>query len=821
MKTTYYLRTLLTAIICLLTGFAAQAQDLKTFSGSVEQYPTTNFATSPINFSLSEVAAELGTDAATLGATLSEWLGKSKGTTDPNYLFLVKDGEKSDKYSTNLTGGFWITTEGAAAAYSDGTWYEDFFVSVEGDSLAFNVGQKPNALNGGDVAKATFVLEFNEKAVQFEITLTIKAKPEDLVIPEPATLKEDELNVVGEVEVTVEQYPRTGYDSDAVTIEIPDLAEKLGISVPILIQESLGDLLYCTAFDLDNVGKKDSVSNQSTAGAPGFWVTDIRVDGQATGECSANAYSQGDMFFVESFAFNADTNVLSFVLGQYPGNLKGDEHFFVNLYIIYGDKAYRVRVIFNVLVVPQGNGLADYTKVGESTVVVEQEPTDDYSTKVVVPDLETIAQALGCEVADIRMKAIDLDNNFASSTANNGGFWFNEEGNVCSWGAQAVMFIEPTNAPDGDTNLPDLTSFNVGQYPNVFNVGDEHTAFIHFFNGPEGDKYYSLGVTIKAIEPQKVEGDFENVRGISFTIQTLVSADAYGIDETWSIDLSVLENIIGTVDPKLYGLATDENAETTGSIYSDKYSCDPKPGFWLDAEGRVSTWSSSSPVGICYAGGTFQFFQYPGANNVGDVFKTQLFLVNTENNKMITFNISVAFVESIEKAEVVGEEDITIPVSAEGIDSEIDLSKAAEALGVSVADLTSDDNTYLRGLCDTGVYGEGKTCFDGLAFDQNGYYDIMSGVVFFTIDPESFVLNAFTEGVDVTEDFMMPVKFCFQIDNKQYIFNAKFVSEAIYAGISNVNAERGNAQVYDLSGRRVGKPVRGLYIKDGKKFIVK
>lgn len=44
-------------------------------------------------------------------------------------------------------------------------------------------------------------------------------------------------------------------------------------------------------------------------------------------------------------------------------------------------------------------------------------------------------------------------------------------------------------------------------------------------------------------------------------------------------------------------------------------------------------------------------------------------------------------------------------------------------------------------------------------------------------------------------------------------------------GISNIkgdnNVKTANGAVYDLSGRRVSKPVKGLYIKDGKKFVVK
>jgi hypothetical protein len=36
-----------------------------------------------------------------------------------------------------------------------------------------------------------------------------------------------------------------------------------------------------------------------------------------------------------------------------------------------------------------------------------------------------------------------------------------------------------------------------------------------------------------------------------------------------------------------------------------------------------------------------------------------------------------------------------------------------------------------------------------------------------------------------------------------------------------VNAEKQNGQFFDLQGRRVVKPAKGLYIVDGKKAVIK
>ena len=38
---------------------------------------------------------------------------------------------------------------------------------------------------------------------------------------------------------------------------------------------------------------------------------------------------------------------------------------------------------------------------------------------------------------------------------------------------------------------------------------------------------------------------------------------------------------------------------------------------------------------------------------------------------------------------------------------------------------------------------------------------------------------------------------------------------------ATINATEANAPIYDLTGRRVAKAVKGIYVKNGKKFIVK
>ena len=811
---TTHLRNLLTAVVCLFAGVSAQAQ----FTGSADQYPTTGYEGSAISFDLADVATTLGTDAATLGTAISEYIAAD--TPDP-VLFAANGTDWAAELEAN-NHGFWMAADGTPVGYGETcVWYVSPEVDEEFTTLTFNVGQMPNVMEAGQQGQTTITLKFNGKQATFALTLNVIAKPE-YDIPEPKTVIEKDLNVVGEASTSVEQFPRGGYDSDVVTLTVSDIVAKLGLDSEAMLSDVFGDLLYATWYndgDVEQGGgmKKDSLTHEFTAGAPGFWLRAVEnAQGEKDGECASAGYGDGCAFFAEAFAYDAESQTISCKIGQLPGALKANEKYFVNLYLLYGEKAYRLRYELVLKEKEQGTGLADYNKVGEDAVTVEQEPTSNHEAILIHPDVEAIAAALGCEVSAIGMYALDDTDNFGGTTANNGGFWFNSAGTVTSYGATAAFYVQPSTAND-------FTTLEVGQYPNALSIGDELSANIYFING---ENYYTYTVNLKIIEPKKPEWEFTNVATRSFTVQSLVrGGNDYTCDQYWNIAPEVIESLIGTSTPTLFGLATDEAKEAQGgNPYSNKYSCDPKPGFWLNADGRVSIWNDSNArVGISYlSDGTFQFFQFPNRNSVGDVFKTQLFLVNEESNEMITFNINLAFVSEIAQKEEVGSENLVIPVTTDEYAITLDLKTAADSLGVTVDDLLDPNNYYLRGLTAEGVYGEGQNAENGLSFNYDGGYDKYGSMYFILEQSGDEVQLIMCSNDEVEEDYQADGQFCFEVADKQYIYYVKFVSEEVYTGIDDVTAKTvKNGMIYDLSGRRVVKPVRGIYVQDGKKFVVK
>lgn len=826
-------KCLFVAALCLLMGTTAQAQ----FEGSVSQYPTKGYEGETVSFSMAEVAKVLDTDAATLTKAVNDYIAAE---TPAPVLFSVVLAEGSDiPWSAAIEAanhGFWMDAQGVPVGHGQdngSVWFispgvdgadnagdvnadgsvdvadisaiisvmagsaEYEAADVNGDGsvdvadisavitimagggadnaqLTFTMGQMPEVLQGGETLSVVVKLTFNGKVASFKLELVVKQKPV-YNVPQP-TLIEADLNIVGEKEMVVEQYPRGDYSSDQVVVELDDLAKLLGIPDMGVMTDQIDSMLYTTWYNNGDVEagggmKKDSLTNTPTGEGHGFWYRAVQnAEGEEDGEVSAADWGGTDKFFLNNFTYNADGNTLTCQLGQYPGVCKDNEKWFANVYIIYRDKAYRIKYTLNLLEKEQGTGMSSYTKVGEETVTVEQEPTSDYATVSVKPDLEAIAAALGCEISAIGMSALDDKDNFANSTANNGGFWFSDAGTVVAWGTSAAMFIEPMTAND-------FSVLNVGQYENRFAIGDEASASVYFMNG---ENYYQYTVVLKIVEPQLVEHGFQSVATRAAMIQTLTSASVYPIDERYNIAIEDIEALIGTSSPTLFGLNNDSIAAIKGT-YSDAYSCDPKPGFWLDKDGYASNWSDpNARVGISYANGEFQFFQFPGRNSIGDAFKATLFLVNEETEKMITINFTVNFVEKLTPIEVVGSENITLPLPAEDTPVKFDVTKACEALNITVDDLMNPNNYYLRGLTAEGIFGEAVNADNGLSFNMEGGFDGYGDIYFILEQDGDDVFITISCVGDVDTDFSVDGQFCLEVNDQRYIYYVKFVSPEIY-----------------------------------------
>ena len=801
------------AAMMLFACIPASAQ----FKATVEQYANTDYSQVAAEFKLTEIATALETDTATLAAALNAWYNydEESGAEKPADMFFLKSGEELvADYSTNAPGGFWMSSDYRNVGHGDeAAFYEDIWFDSAEDLFGIYLGQYPNALKDGATLTPTFVLKHGDKQVTFDITYIVNPLP---TMPE-AELEIAKLEIVGETEVTVDQTPSMSWKAYVASVSLAGVAEKFGVDAEIF-PTMIPNQLYQAKIDLTYGLKVDSLIAITVNDGWGRVAMSLEGD-TLTEVCSANYGSLEDLkaFYTNGWSFDAATDTLSCNMGQFPERMVAGDQLYSYVYLVYGNKAFRIKYILNVIEDPNAgkNCLEDMTKVGSSTFSIEQYPTTDYSTTYISLNADSIATLLGCSISDMVLQAIDNNGALSTnSTATKGGYWMTQGGIICGWGENAYFFVEPNVQGD-------YSQLNFGQMPGNTAIGEEgHTMLYLTANG----NYYELDITLKIVAKEIVGLEsFENVATRNLTIQQ--EYITYEWSKAASIPMEQIYSLIGTTEPVLYGLAVDSVAATTGSKYTDDYTCSPFPGFWLNAEGRndkwgssTFTWGMSAAVEVSDEAYNINCMLDHGA--IGDVYNGQFFLANLENQKMITINLTYQIVETLVEFEVVGEEWINLPVSMEDASVDYDLTKVATAFGLeSVSALF--EGYYVKGLKADGTYTEGLDAIEsGVILNTSGAADTYGDIgVGFSEDYKQIWTYS---NVDIEAPFKAEATICFEIDSKRYIIHATLLDPESYAaGIEGISADKKDGKIYNLQGQEVAAPAKGIYIMNGKKFLVK
>ena len=797
------------AAMMLFACIPASAQ----FKATVEQYAKSDYTTTAAEFKLSEIATTLGTDTATLVAALDVW---ATDTVDVPEMFFLKVGEElTDNYTQGSQGGFWIARSGAVGSWGvDAVYYNQIWWDNESnaDKFYIELGQFPDSLKAGATFNPTFVMKHGDKQATFDITYIVK----ELVLPE-VELDITKLEIVGEAEATAEQYPRINYNSSPVYVNIAGAAEKLGVDAEVF-ETLIPAGLYRPYVDATYGIKVDSLTLATNNGGWGRVVLDAAT-GDTLQEVCAAPWAAEDQFYIDTYAFANDT--LSCNIGQYPSNLKVGDTFYSYVYIVYGSKAYRVKYTLNIVEDPNAatGDLETMNKVGSEIIRISQQPTTDYSASAIMLNTDSIAELLGCAVGDMTFQAIDNNGALStSSTANNGGYWMTQGGIICSWGDNAYFFVEPAASND-------YSQLNVGQMPGKTAIGEEGHTLMYLTSG---NNYYELDITLAIEQGEAVVQDFESVATRNYTVQALDATYAWSeIANSASIPFADIYNLIGTTEPVLYALNVDSIAAQTGEKYTKTYTMGEKPGFWLDQEGHKADWGSA-PWGITGLNSTadnfiIQCIQMDGYGVVGDVYTGQFFLVNEENQKMLTINLTYQIVETIVQAEIVGEEWINLPVSMDDASVDYDFAKVATALGFESAEAMILEGYYLKGLKADGTYTDGVDAVgSGILFNASGAADEYGNIGVTVSDDCKQFLTYSNE--DIAAPFKAEATICFEIDAKRYVIHLTLLDPESYEaaqGIAGISADKKDGKIYNLQGQEVVAPAKGIYIMNGKKFLVK
>ncbi|MBQ2495373.1 MAG: hypothetical protein II521_04600, partial [Prevotella sp.] len=176
-----------------------------------------------------------------------------------------------------------------------------------------------------------------------------------------------------------------------------------------------------------------------------------------------------------------------------------------------------------------------------------------------------------------------------------------------------------------------------------------------------------------------------------------------------------------------------------------------------------------------------------------------------------------------------GSEDIVLPIPAKDQETTVnfDMSNAVSALLVpDFKEFLLESN--MKTQMEEGALSEEEVSIgqDGAAIDENGNAVADGGVLSFDVDPDASennnaVITIANLGKEFTPEESISTSICFVQKGWYYIYNIKFVDNAIYNNIANITKPNENGTIYDLTGRKVINPTKGIYIMNGKKFIQK
>ncbi len=862
MRRIYSLAVLL---VMLLASTTVKAQDADFMADvTVGYWDSMNWSTDAISFDIDAVADKLGITKEQLVAELEysypadEERGDWPASTIP-FSSKMQDGTLYTGGYTADGCGYWMDANGDPCAYdSNGETCKIFDrLSWDDNEIIIYVGRHPNLSTDGATFTFFPTLTYGEKTVVFKIEYTYEAKPE--VINET---KFSKLNFVEGINVELTQKLRTNYNADNVRVAVPTLLSDLDFADQneLVIAEALYARVYEHDALSDMYQWSDSITSERTTTGIGFWFgpTYIYDETNPDAEPVANrselaryGYSGDCLFYVENVEFfrSEGADSLSFNVGQYPSNASEDgEEYHATMYIVNGSVAFPINI---TLIIEKTEHIGEPNlgtdeKAAEIEILVEKELTGghtNYSNPI--ENIDEIVAALGAEsgedlqlwvrVSDGSDELKRLNDGSPGSTAwiDEGIMWVDTNGAQCSWGNTAVcaVMVSYYRLSDG--------SYNIGtmERPGGALNPEAPTSFSIFLCNPATQKYCEVKITWDCSEKgEKVPMDqWTRVKTFTFDCQLVEETrNDHLYAETYQVDLAQVQAAIGD-DFKLYGRNNDEETPFTKT-----YTCTPYPGFWMDPEGVYPTsYASTDSYGMSFdeGNGVMSFYSYPGSRTVGDKFTSTFYLVNETTGKYVELVVKVSIVNEVIDVEIAGEQDIVIAWDA------------ADGISYAIEDLTEAIDTMLEGdgslleSCDWLVSVNGEfvptsaidieyNVFNATGeymgnMDDDDFDEIWANGAFslgFDFNEQAFGVESCVDaGTGWIVEGLAKTDIAMDYNGKRWIFHCTIGDkETIETGIDAVTVKaEGKKEVFDLTGRRVAAPVKGLYIVNGKKVMMK
>lgn len=887
MRKIYYF---LLVLVMMMMGTVAKAQDAPKLSelSIVKEYTMTlNFLEGKTSDGTFTTTLDGLYDA--LGTTAEEFDETSHGNF---WTQVVAEGAWVDELQTPdaAAGGAWFgryTIENATVVAPQG-WGTQVTVG-EGDEAtqintsvyylqdlavtngemsvkagSFGEGAQGPILVEGDTDYAYLYIVYGTNAAKVKVQVNITNPSKGL--PEPETSLE-KLTIVKDYELKLPFLVGKEYEGKTYTATLTDLYTELGVEDAASFDAAISDFTFTQV-----------VKSEETSEGSGEYtytpINDLQLPANASGGAWFGRYTNYDedsgsevtlpMSYPKEWNANCTfytqeiklaDGEFSLVSGQYPGTLKEGDTDYTYLYIIYGDKAARVKVYVEVTK-PESIPFEQMTKAGETSVQVKVEkaeagwPYEEFSI-----DMAPICEALGVEASDISdFYAWTSEGELTDvRSADNIGYYYTADGYRTTYSAASPIYILPVSYTEG--------TFKFGQHAGSdFIKGIEEPTP---WNGQMVflglDKYYIVNVeatigTAEASEsnPDDEFGEIVATIPLVYEVKPYSGSEYFGsyseetlADYVFDLNIESIKALVGEGTYVLYGLKAPANTESQPTVVTAKQSdYGQRSGSGFDG----GCWMSLAPESlgeeyqnVAYQGvwsgspyglewdldeGKFGIAQIPGARAVGDTYTSTFYWSLSDKSKAIKYLLTVKFVEDPHNSS----EDVTI---VQNIQKEISITDLVndsyavnqeEILALLGGENPLEDADVVEVKIATSA-ATFQTIEDGSSelVDANGYVLVVTGDIpegatnvgfdswAITFDP---IDVPFAEG----DESVAYARFAFDYQEeegsiKRVLYTVRILSaNSPITGIANVEAAEGAATYYTLDGA-VATPVKGFYLK--------
>lgn len=661
------------------------------------------------------------------------------------------------------------------------------------------------------------------------------------------------LNIVGHTDYAIEQSPVSATSSTNYELTLSDVAAALGVSQQQL-SENFADMLYATQMTTKGRLMADTLTNVFTTDSTGWWF--VKTNSQTAD--TVNIWSSAKRgtrtyLYAQNFKID-DAGTLTFSLGQRVNTMHDGDKANIPLYIVAGDKAWQLNLVVSI-VKPSGN-------VGGEDISVQFAPGVNNNKSVALDD-DKIAALLGTTTGNMRLYAIDANGErVTTGTANNGGFWLDKKGNAGDYSSVhgEGFYVEPVS--DGN-----FSSINIGTYgASITNqpAGTVMKTTLYIYPDGNPDTYYQLHITAtvdagsdniaeKYTTVMEINGSFRMIPDAGYVWSSEDNAEA----TSWKTPWAPIKEALGLSDseqPTFYGVNAIDTVKVDGvvkeplelhHILTDATTMGGEGGnwingFWMNSAGNPRSWGGTegddnslttwgNEWSITDDADYFQmkFMMFPGRAEVGDVRTGTFYLANTDNNRVVAINITLQYVNRIVDEKIVGHYSTQFPADASDFTiDDISFNDIADSLGISAEELANGN--YLSAMNANGMWCVPQNCLSGVGIDADGYYTESVEPLFYVVvadTGEGYSLLVYSDQYESLGNFNKPVKLCFEVsdDSSAYARRVIIDCEAVTTGINGVKSQttRNDDSIYDLSGRKVTSPRRGVYIIRGKKVLRK